>query len=215
MSGNQESNIGQQPAQIANQGSGTKKRKSYPTQERVRELFDYDPNTGELTWAIDVRGGQGAIRVKRGTTVGAFNSTNGYLQTQVDKKFIYLHRIIWIWMEGYAPEHQIDHINRVRTDNRWCNLREINQSCNNINCKIRSDNVSGVKGVGKFRINQWRVRVHLGVKEIHIGVYDDFTEAVAHRLAMEQCSSLRIYDEGSTAYQYMQNYLQELKCQES
>lgn len=212
MSGCQESKASQGSVQDVKQPIGTRKRNEL-TQERVKELFDYDPESGILTRAKDALGHNGCVRAKRGSVVGTLNTSTGYIQTVVDGLHIYTHRVAWIWMTGYSPEHQIDHINRIRTDNRWCNLREVNQSCNNINCIIRSDNTSGVKGVGRFRDSHWRARIHLGEREFHLGIYTDLVDAVAARLAAEQCSSIHIYDETSTAYLYMQNYLQELKCQ--
>jgi hypothetical protein len=37
------------------------------------------------------------------------------------------------WLEDWNPEHQVDHINRVRTDNRIQNLRGLTRQQNAMN----------------------------------------------------------------------------------
>lgn len=49
----------------------------------------------------------------------------------------------------------------------------------------------------------------IGGKQIHIKTVHDFTEAVAHRLAAEQCLGYNSCDNQSSAYLYMQKYLKE------
>lgn len=215
MSGNQESNIGQQPAQIANQGSGTKKRarRKDLTQKLVKELFDYNHETGTLTWRL-----ARSNRIKVGDVVGSLGA-GGYYMVNLNKIPRLVHRVIWLWFYGYSPEFHIDHINRVKTDNRIVNLREVGQSCNARNTPNFITNSSGVKGVSWFeRDSKWRPRIQLpgGTEKTRtLGYHEDFTEAVAHRLAAEQCLEWEGCDCNSPAYQYMQNYLQELKCQKS
>ena len=211
MSGNQESNIGQQPAQTANQGSGTKKRKPYPTQVRGRELVDYDPDTGIVTRKIKRKGSNGV-----GSVIGCVGK-RGYIYVQIDGGKYRLHRIIWLWYYGYVVEHGIDHINRCKTDNRIVNLREESQKCNLRNTGIRSDNKTGVKGVRwDKRDGAWvsAIRAITG-KDCSLYWGRDFTEAVSYRLAAEQALAWPGHDIDSTAYLYMQNYLQESKCQKA
>ena len=90
-------------------------------------------------------------------------------------------------MKGYEPE-QVDHINRVRHDNRWINLREADQSRNRKNSKLNHNNKSGIKGVfwkeitikGKV-YGTWRVR--LGKKLV--GQSKDFFKACCLRKSAE------------------------------
>lgn len=209
MSGNQESNIGQQPAQTANQGSGTKKRNEL-TQERVRELFDYDELTGDLIRIAKKKGSKGV-----GSIAGCLGK-RGYCYVAIDGKSYRTHRIIWLWHYGYTPENNLDHINRVKTDNRIENLREVNQSENLRNTVIRSDNKTGVKGVRwDKRDKSWVSTIKYNKEHNHLYQGRDIVEAVAHRLAAEQILEWIDCNETSTAYQYMQTYLQELKCQKS
>ena len=56
------------------------------------------------------------------------------------KKELYLHNFIMdkLTFEGKGQQHTIDHINRIGTDNRKCNLREASsQSAQNFNQKRR------------------------------------------------------------------------------
>lgn len=86
--------------------------------DRARELFRYDPDTGILYR-------RHATREKVGKA-----KTNGYLVVGVNGVQYQVHRIAWLVMTGAWPQGSIDHINRVRTDNRWCNLRDVPQSVN-------------------------------------------------------------------------------------
>ena len=53
------------------------------------------------------------------------------LKTIFKKKF-FAHRICYAMFYGKWPINQIDHINRNRSDNRICNLRDATYSQNNI-----------------------------------------------------------------------------------
>lgn len=95
-------------------------------------MFDdlnYEPSTGEFIWNVSKRS------VKKGTKAGC-KMTNGYIAIRVNNKLYLAHRIAFYKMFGRFP-NQIDHINRVRDDNRLENLREVtprknstNRSCN-------------------------------------------------------------------------------------
>lgn len=97
------------------------------TQERVRELLNYNQETGLVTWNISING-----RAPVGSVAGYVNG-RGYRIITIDNHMYPAHRLIWMWMEGYFPESEIDHISGVRDDNRWCNLRHVSTSCNRVN----------------------------------------------------------------------------------
>ena len=187
--------------------------KSIPlTQERVRFLFDYNPETGVVTRKITTK-----YNARAGSVVGSLANT-GYMIASVDGTVYLLHRIIWLWYYGYMPENNIDHINRNRQDCSINNLREVTQQCNSRNSCLRLDNITGIKGVGlDKKRNKFTVGITtavLGLKRYYtLGRFSDFTEAVAHRLAAEQALDWAGCDSNSTAYQYMQNYLKEIRCQ--
>ena len=79
----------------------------------------------------------------------------------------------------------IDHINRDKLDNRKENFRYATKSENRINSKTRTDNVSGIQGV-RFEEGKWRVRISVNGKYVHLGMFNDFEEAVKTRLKAEK-----------------------------
>jgi hypothetical protein len=134
------------------------------TQERLRELFEYNPDTGLFTRIKGVKKGAA------GTVAGVVNKKLGYVMIGVDLKRYYAHRLAFVYMLGYMPE-QVDHIDRDRTNNRWSNLREASNKENNAN-KI-SPNVlnGGYRGVRQIKSGRWAARIKVGKREKHIGVY--------------------------------------------
>lgn len=167
------------------------------TQDRVKKLFDYDE--GNL-----IRKVQTSNRVQVGDIVGCLNS-GGYLQTGIDGKMYYIHRLVWLWHKGYFPEHGLDHINQKRINNRIENLREVSQRCNLRNSKQRKF-TSGIKGVSwNKREKKWKAQIHINGKKIHLGIHDDILEAACHRLAAEQAEGWSGCDSTSPAFLYVKN----------
>lgn len=89
------------------------------TQQRLKELFEYTPDTGLFIRKIRV-GNQIA-----GNIAGSLKK-DGYVYIKIDSKPYKAHRLAFLYMEGYMPE-EVDHINRDCSDNRWCNLRASNR----------------------------------------------------------------------------------------
>src|SRR5215813_12141516 len=102
------------------------------THERLKELLSYDPKTGLFIW-----NSRGAVA---GTT-----DQEGYIQIHLDGKKYRAHRLAYLYMTGEMPTQILDHINRVRSDNRWGNLRPVTDRFNYYNCSDYSNNKSGVK----------------------------------------------------------------------
>ena len=170
------------------------------TQERVRELFEYRED-GNLVWRIPRKG------IVVGTTAGNL-SNNGYLRVTVDGRSYLLHRLIWLYHYGYLPEAEVDHIDQCKLRNRRENLREVSRTCNLRNTGNPCTNTSGVKGVGWHKkLNVWRARIVVALKDYHLGQFSDFTEAVAHRLAAEQALNWEGCNSCSPAFKHMQDYL--------
>ncbi len=185
---------------------------------RVRELFDYRAETGEVTRKCDIIVFINGVKVASKGDNPGYLSNSGYYNVKIDGECYRLHRIIWLWYHGYFPENDIDHINRNKTDNRIENLREVSRSCNANNQKIRTTNRTGVLGVCKCirKARNNRVTYLAQITDPYTGErckkYSiDFVEAVAFRLAIEQSYGILFCNQKSSASIFMENYLNEVK----
>ena len=143
------------------------------TQEQLKELLDYNPDTGIFTWKVDR-----SIAIKKGKVAG-YKRPDGYIVTSINKKLYYLHRLAWLYVHGNFPNNVIDHINKDKSDNKLCNLRDVTTSFNNINCNLRSNNSSGYTGISFVKnINKWRVRIKINKKTKCLGYFLDINEAL-------------------------------------
>ena len=119
-----------------------RKINKYPfSQEELREIMDYNQETGVLTWKVKT-----SKRIKVGKEAGTINGT-GYRVVCVYGVLYQAHRLVWYYVYGTQPEVFIDHVNGCRSDNRIVNLREATASQNGRNTGKRSNNTSGFKGV--------------------------------------------------------------------
>lgn len=174
------------------------------TQKEIRKHFSYNKKTGILRWKKLTKFSKSKI----GDEVGSF-TTHRYLETWFKKKKYKVHRLIWFGMKGYWPENDIDHINRIPSDNRWNNLREISHQCNMRNCKISKNNTSGIVGVSYVKQkNKWQSQITINKKAYGMGQFEDFDEAVCHRLAIEQCIDWNGCDSNSSAFKYVKENIQ-------
>jgi len=151
------------------------------TAEQLRSILDYDPETGIFTWKAST-----SNRVKVGDVAGCSNG-DGYLRIRLHNRLFLAHRLAWLYVYGSWPEDQLDHVNRVRTDNRISNLREVTNKQNQQNASKRSNNTSGHPGVYWCkRDSKWVAQIKHNYKRIHIGYFDDLEAAIAARKAAEK-----------------------------
>lgn len=150
------------------------------TQERLRFLLDYNPNTGVLTWRAKPSRG-----IKVGRQAGTPTS-EGYLALQINKKKMFAHRAIWLYVHGVWPPEEIDHINRDRSDNRLVNLRLATRLANSHNTGKHATNTSGHKGVTlHHRTKQWQVQLRANNKTFYVGQFAQLADAVQARAIAE------------------------------
>ena len=174
------------------------------TQERLKEVLDYDQHTGTFTWKVAQR------RKNKKGTVGSDHNV-GYLQIRVDYKGYLSHRLAWLYCYGYFP-HEIDHVNGNKKDNRIENLREVSHTCNLRNCKLSKNNKTGVTGVRivrNYKKIKYRTEITLHGTVMLIGEFYDFDEAVAHRLAVEQCLDWYRCGSETSAHTHIKNMCME------
>ena len=134
------------------------------TQEQLRELVTYHPESGLFTWKTSLRSDL------VGKLAGSRN-TKGYIHIYVLGQRYKAHRLAFLYMTGQWPEDEVDHINRVRDDNRWINLRESDHLSNSRN---RTNNTSGVPGICWVKsYKKWWVRYNMN----HVGYYNTMADA--------------------------------------
>lgn len=110
--------------------------------ERFSNVLRLDAETGLLWWRYRT-GARCDITKPAGT-----KSKEGYLVVQVFGKPHKAHRIVWLLYTGEWPKQEIDHINRVKSDNRPINLRDVSKGMNQLNNPFPNGlTQSGVRGV--------------------------------------------------------------------
>ena len=149
------------------------------TQEKLKELLHYDPDTGIFTRKVS-RGGR-AIGSASGTP------DRGYIRIFVDMKGYWAHRLAWLYVYGELPKRVIDHINHTRDDNRIKNLRDVTHKENCRNAPIRSTNTSGVTGVHwDKRHVRWCAQIMVDGSCVPLGRYSDINAAILTRKVAER-----------------------------
>jgi hypothetical protein len=142
------------------------------TQERLKSLLTYDPDTGEFCWRAAT-----AIRTKVGSVAGTV-SNRGYTRIQIDRRIYLAHRLAWLYTYGEWPKGVVDHINQNKSDNRLNNLRDVSLSVNARNCKLQKNNSSGYKGVSYWtHRRKWAAQIRTEGKNKLLGMFDTPTEA--------------------------------------
>jgi len=147
------------------------------TQERLKEILNYNSDTGEFTWLIYANRNGAHIGDKAGCI-----SHYGYIIIGIKNRDYRAHRLAWLYIYGEWPKDQIDHINGVRFDNRINNLRSVTNAINGKNQRIRDCNTSGVCGVywDKSR-KKWAAEIIVNHKKIYLGRYHNIKDAAIAR----------------------------------
>lgn len=130
------------------------------THAELLNALNYDPDTGIFTWKIL----RGRNQIRIGDVAGNLLNT-GYVAICYEYQDYLAHRLAWFYMTGSWPVNHIDHINQIRNDNRFLNLRESTQSQNLANVARHPKNTSGFKGVALDANGKWRGYVTKNYKQ--------------------------------------------------
>jgi len=153
------------------------------TANRLREVLNYDPETGVFTTLI------GRKHSAAGSIAGTrkqCTETLAYTVIGIDRRLYRAHRLAWLYMTGEWPEDVIDHINGDGTDNRWSNIRAASKSQNQFNRRLSKNNATGRKGVYRRSDDKaWVAEIWVNDRKQYLGSFKTFDEAAAVRAAAE------------------------------
>lgn len=141
--------------------------------EIVEGLLSYCKETGLFTWKV--RKGT----AKAGDIAGCKNCY-GYIIIRINGTLFKAHRLVWLLIYGCWPSYDIDHINGVKDDNRFINLRDVTRQSNatNIRRAKTSNKSSGLLGASWHKsVNRWRASIRVNGKIEHLGYFDSAKEA--------------------------------------
>ena len=125
----------------------------------LKDYLNYDPDTGIFTWTAST-----SKRIRVGDIAGT-KTVDGYVCIQFQSLLYRAHRLAWFFGTGVDPAGlSIDHINRIRDDNRLENLRLAThaQNCQNKSCK------------GWFfdkQSQKYKARIQANGKVYHLGFF--------------------------------------------
>ncbi len=151
--------------------------------EELKELIQYDPFKGIVTWKI-----KPCKNILAGSRAGAVVKSRKKSYRSIRIKGVVKREHCWIWylVTGVYPDNEIDHLNGDGTDNRWSNIRKVNPSINRHNCRRFSNNKSGITGVfWSDKKNTWFVTFCINKKQKRIAQRIDFFEACCIRKSLE------------------------------
>ncbi len=153
-------------------GKASKENDALVTQEYLKSILEYNPETGDFVW-LNVN--KVARNIHNGDIAGTLN--NGYVQIQINRIRYFAHRLAWLYMTGNWPLYEIDHINHIRNNNRFVNLRDTYN--NNWNqTKISKSNTSGYRGVCFHKASgKWEAQIQVNGIKKHLGHFDTPEEA--------------------------------------
>ncbi len=129
----------------------------------LKILLNYDMESGIFTWAIR-RGPSG-----EGSVAGTIDKY-GYRVICINRKLYRAHRLAWLYVTGAWPANDIDHINGIRHDNSFKNLREATRSQNNQNRNAKGYYWHKQNGV-------WQAQIKVNRNHIYLGCFKNEEEA--------------------------------------
>ena len=153
------------------------------TQQRLKDCLHYNPEDGLFTWVKPTH-----ARIKPGT-LAAPSLYLGYRRIKIDRRYFHAHRLAFLYMHGEWPKGDVDHINGVRDDNRWANLRDVPRHMNLQNrTRANSTSISGLLGVGSYKNGTYLSQIKARGVTHYLGIFKTAEEA--HAVYMEAKSRL-------------------------
>jgi hypothetical protein len=146
------------------------------THQELKRLLSYDRRTGLFHWRV------GRGNTKAGSVAGT-PTYQGYIQVSIGGRKYKAHRLAWFYVKGVWPEHDVDHRDTDRSNNRWRNLRDLPNKVNAQNKRrAYATSATGVLGVSACG-GTFRARICVDGQQKHLG---SFTTKRAARAAYVQ-----------------------------
>lgn len=137
------------------------------TQEELRELLQYNPDTGVFT-RVQPR----ARKHKKGDLAGTI-TTDGYVHIEINGRTYKAHRLAWLYVTGEWPKGLLDHKDGAKDNNAWGNLREASRSLNGQNqTKAHAHSKTGILGVTPRR-GKFVSTINIEGRNKMLGTFDD------------------------------------------
>lgn len=154
------------------------------TQEYLKSILSYNPKTGLFKWKErsfkkECFSNSWNTRYSN-KTAGTLKESNGYVYISILKKNYFAHRLVWLYVHGEFPETGIDHINGIKHDNRFYNLRTANQSenCQNVKRAKISNKSTGLLGSSyNKQAKKYISSIQINGKRIYLGLFITAIEA--------------------------------------
>lgn len=86
------------------------------TQNELKEYLSYNEKSGEFAWLKPI-----SRRTKVGDVAGS--DSCGSILIVINKKKYTAHHLAWLYKTGKWPKYDIKHVNGLKDDNRFSNLR--------------------------------------------------------------------------------------------
>ncbi len=147
------------------------------TQEELKRQLEYNPDSGVFTWK------EKFSKFGRNDIVGrvaGWRSKEGYIIICIGNVDYKAHRLAWLYVHGYFPYEDTDHINMVRDDNRLVNLRPATRTENQFNKPKQRNNTSGFRGVYWHKgCNKWESYIIANRVRRYLGGFHNKDDAIA------------------------------------
>ena len=169
--------------------------KELPSPDTLRQLLRYEPETGKLFWrerepAMFEAGRHSAERSATAwnsryagkVAFTALEGEGGYQRGRIYGQLYKAHRVAWTIFYGCWPEHEIDHIDGDKSNNRITNLRDVPHMLNCRNRRLQKTNTTGYSGLTWRRdTKKWRACIHVNGRPTTIGSFATKEEAIDAR----------------------------------
>lgn len=139
------------------------------TQELLKEILHYDPETGVWTWVNPPN-----HNTRLTGQIAGNRRRDGYLRIRYGGRLYYASHLACLYMTGKFPDKEMDHEDRDPSNDKWSNLREATSSQNKYN-RTMTNNLRGVYRSGE---NSWWAN---SGRNNYLGTFDTLEAAIIAR----------------------------------